>query len=108
AHRLLLRQQVVACEARFDFDDLAHLAELFDAFQQNDINHRYGLPEGRDAAANRARLRTARAAWRPVAASRTCRPAYRKRRRRCRDAAAAARRRAAPRARRGRTAPTAR
>src|SRR5204862_8161760 len=108
AHPLFLGQHAVARRSWPDVDDLAHLAELFDAVQQNEINHRAVLHEARGAAVTRARPRTGRAPWRPITASRTCRPAYRKRSAPCRDAAAAVPQHATRRARRGRTAPTAR
>ncbi len=53
-HRLLLRQEVVAGKARLHVDDLAHLAKLFDAFEQNDGNHHYSPWRGR-ATARRCR-----------------------------------------------------
>ena len=62
AQRLAARQQEIAGEAVLDFDGFAHVAELGDAFEQNDFHDvspfsaMFGLGVGRTAARTRSRV----------------------------------------------------
>src|SRR5262249_18336355 len=107
-HRLFLRQEEVARVTRLHLDDLAHLAKLVDALQQDQFNHWCFLQNGSGGGAARTRFRTGRGSRWPRAASRTTRQRRKRRSIAAADAAAAAPPGARRQDRRGRTAPAAR